>query len=136
MTCYHLEWCPENCEDSKNKKNCYRCGHEAEPALKILRACEGMLLEDAISAIENKKLTLMLKGECCSRDSLISKIRVFIHSEFPLLRVSYYKKGKNLSVEVNSEIYHSNKYMELVTRINTEYLWPNKIHNVLFVSRD
>ena len=70
-----------------------------------------------------------------SDERLISEIRNVIQDSFSDLPVAGFRDEENIVISVDSEIYHSQKYMELVTHINMTYLWPNKIHNVLFISK-
>ncbi len=71
-----------------------------------------------------------------NKDVLLPKIEEMIRQQFPFLNIQGILEDDHLLIAVDSTTYHSQEYLELVTKINMEYLWPNKIHNVLFVSKD
>ena len=67
---------------------------------------------------------------------IITEIKKMLNSQFPSLRIIDFKDYDYNEIYINiedTELYHSEKYQELVLNINLDYLWPNKISNVLFI---
>lgn len=63
-----------------------------------------------------------------------NKIKVLINVEFPLLNINIYRDHNDVVVSINNkDVYNSELYQELVSKINMELLWPENIMNVIFV---
>lgn len=67
---------------------------------------------------------------------LLATIKSWINTAFPLLNVVATKDPvyADISIMISQKpIYYSQEYQELVSRINTDYLWPAGIFHVIFV---
>lgn len=67
---------------------------------------------------------------------LITNIRKLIANKYPSLRVftSSDEPYGDIMISLNNrDVYYSDEYQELVTRINIDFLWPKNITNVIFV---
>ncbi len=67
---------------------------------------------------------------------LLATIKSWINTAFPLVNVVATKDPvyADISIMISQKpIYYSQEYQELVSRINTDYLWPAGIFHVIFV---
>jgi hypothetical protein len=63
-------------------------------------------------------------------------IKQLINNEFPDLKVNISTDdiyGDTIISIEDKDIYYSDLYQELITKINIEYLWPQNVTNVIFV---
>lgn len=67
---------------------------------------------------------------------LINQIKIAINEHYPLVSVNCFYDPINDELEIgisNKEVYYSDEYQQIVTRLNLEILWPKNITNILFI---